>query len=153
MMPGVREARADDLKMIAAMRSRLWPEAKIDEHLFEVDAMLSSGMYGTVPAVILVAESEDGQLIGFLEASLRSHADGCDPAHPVGFIEGWFVNDEQRGKGVGGELVRAVEAWARERGCREVASDALIDNLESQRAHLALGFEVVDRCVHFRKAI
>jgi hypothetical protein len=30
---------------------------------------------------------------------------------------------------------------------------ALLDNEASQRAHSALGFEVVDRCVHFRKQI
>jgi len=34
-----------------------------------------------------------------------------------------------------------------------MASDALIDNDGSQRAHGALGFEVVDRCVHFRKQL
>jgi aminoglycoside 6'-N-acetyltransferase I len=152
-MRGVREARSEDLKMLATLQSRLWPEGKIDEHLAEVDSMLSSGMYGTVPAVMLVAENDNGDLIGFLQASLRSHADGCDPEQPVGFIEGWFVNENERGKGVGGELENAAEAWARAHGCREVASDALIDILPSQRAHLALGFEIVDRCVHFRKAL
>jgi aminoglycoside 6'-N-acetyltransferase I len=34
-----------------------------------------------------------------------------------------------------------------------MASDALIENEESQRAHEALGFDVVDRCVHFRKRL
>jgi aminoglycoside 6'-N-acetyltransferase I len=32
-----------------------------------------------------------------------------------------------------------------------MASDALIDNRPSEDAHRALGFEVVDRCVHLRK--
>jgi aminoglycoside 6'-N-acetyltransferase I len=32
-----------------------------------------------------------------------------------------------------------------------MASDALIDNEPSIDAHEALGFEIVDRCVHFRK--
>jgi aminoglycoside 6'-N-acetyltransferase I len=32
-----------------------------------------------------------------------------------------------------------------------MASDALIDNEPSQGAHKALGFEIVDRCVRFRK--
>jgi aminoglycoside 6'-N-acetyltransferase I len=49
--------------------------------------------------------------------------------------------------------MRAAENWARQQDCREMASDALIDNDNSQRAHAALGFEVVDRCVHFRKAL
>jgi aminoglycoside 6'-N-acetyltransferase I len=34
-----------------------------------------------------------------------------------------------------------------------MASDALIDNIPSQRAHEALGYQVVDRCVHFRKLL
>ena len=46
-----------------------------------------------------------------------------------------------------------AEAWAREQGCAELASDTWIDNEESQRAHAALGFEVVDRCVNYRKKL
>jgi hypothetical protein len=34
-----------------------------------------------------------------------------------------------------------------------MASDALIENEGSQRAHEALGYVVVDRCVHYRKTI
>jgi aminoglycoside 6'-N-acetyltransferase I len=47
----------------------------------------------------------------------------------------------------------AAEDWARSKGCRETAPDALIDNQASQRAHAALGFEVVDRRVNFRKEL
>jgi aminoglycoside 6'-N-acetyltransferase I len=38
-------------------------------------------------------------------------------------------------------------------GARELASDTWLDNAGSQHAHEALGFEVVDRCVHYRKAL
>ena len=34
-----------------------------------------------------------------------------------------------------------------------MGSDALVGNTVSLRAHTALGFEVVDRCVHFRKPL
>ena len=100
-----------------------------------------------------MAEADDGSLIGFLEASLRSHADGCDPAQPVGYVEGWFVHEGHRGQGVGAALMRAAEDWARTQGCREMASYALIDNEGSQNAHNALGFAEVDRCVHYRKLL
>jgi aminoglycoside 6'-N-acetyltransferase I len=106
-----------------------------------------------LPAVLFVSEDSEGALTGFLEAGLRSHADGCDTLRPVGFVEGWFVRDAARGRGIGRELMRAAEEWCRGHGCMEMASDALIDNQGSQDAHRALGFEVVDRCVHFRKAI
>lgn len=131
----------------------LWPESSFEEQLIEAGAVLSTGMSGTLPAVIFVSQDADGALNGFLEVGLRSHADGCDTTHPVGFIEGWFVREEARGRGVGRELMRAAEEWCRGQRCRELASDALIDNAGSQVAHQALGFEVVDRCVHFRKPL
>jgi GNAT superfamily N-acetyltransferase len=58
-----------------------------------------------------------------------------------------------RSKGAGRALMRAAEDWARSQGCRQMASDTWLDNEPWQRAHEALGFEVVDRCVHFRKAL
>ncbi len=43
--------------------------------------------------------------------------------------------------------------WARDRGHREFASDALLENVESQRAHEALGSVEVERAVRFRKVL
>jgi aminoglycoside 6'-N-acetyltransferase I len=102
---------------------------------------------------ILVSQSEDDALTGFLEVGLRSHADGCDTAHPVGFVEGWFVHDAFRKQGIGRALMRAAEDWARTQGCLEIASDTWIDDDMSIDAHQALGFEVVDHCIHFRKLL
>ena len=110
-------------------------------------------MSGTLPAAVFVAEAEDGRIIGFLEVGLRSHADGCDPAQPVGFVEGWFVLEASRNQGVGRALMRAAENWARQRGAIEMASDSWITQEDSHRAHEALGFNVVDRCVLFRKSL
>jgi len=149
----IRLAQPKDWKQIAAMRVLLWPEASFEEHFAELEAGQSNPGQPGFPVVVLVSEGEHGTLSGFIEVGLRSHADGCDTQCPVGFIEGWFVFEARRGKGIGGELMRTAEAWARDRGCLEMASDALVDNPGSERAHKALGFEVVDRCVHFRKAL
>jgi len=92
-------------------------------------------------------------LIGFVEVGLRSHADGCDPSQPVGYIEGWFVAEDHRHRGIGRKLLAKAEDWARSHRCVEMGSDAIIDNEPSQRAHEALGYEVVDRCVHYRKKL
>jgi aminoglycoside 6'-N-acetyltransferase I len=106
-----------------------------------------------MPLVIFVAEVSDGTLAGFLETRLRSHADGCDESHPVGYVEGWYVSEGWRRQGIGSDLLRAAEDWARRQGCKEMASDTRIDNLVSQRAHEALGFEVAERSVLYRKKL
>jgi aminoglycoside 6'-N-acetyltransferase I len=135
------------------MRALLWPDTSCEEHAAEIDRAFLAGMNGHFPLAILVAIDDQGALAGFLEVGMRSHADGCDPSHPVGFVEGWFVQEALRNRGVGKELMRAAEDWARAQGCLEMASDALIDNQVSESAHQALGFDVVDRCVHFRKRL
>jgi aminoglycoside 6'-N-acetyltransferase I len=131
------------------MRAALWPDASFEDHLRE----LADAPLGGLPAETFVAVREGGELAGFLDVGLRSHADGCNPAQPVGFVEGWFVREELRGQGIGGDLMHAAEEWARKQGAEEMASDTWIDHEESQGAHLALGFEVVDRCVHFKKKL
>ncbi len=152
-MHTVRRAVPADLDQIAALRRLLWPDGAFDEHRAEAERMLATGMNGTLPAATFVVENQDSLLIGFIETGLRSHADKCNPSRPVGFIEGWFVREEFRQKGIGGELMRAAEEWCRKQRCLEMASDARIDNTVSHRAHLGLGFEAVERCVHFRKSL
>lgn len=58
-----------------------------------------------------------------------------------------------RGSGVGRAMMRAAEEWAHSQGSHEMVSDTWINHQSSQRAHEALGFEVVDRCVHYRKPL
>jgi aminoglycoside 6'-N-acetyltransferase I len=149
----VRQAEIADQYELAKMRELLWPESSMEDHRREVEAVLRSRKYGTLPMAILVSQGEAGTLTGFIEVGLRSHADGCDPAQPVGFVEGWFVHEAFRKHGIGSALMRSAEDWARTQGCLEMASDTWLDDERSQRTHQALGFEVVDRCVHFRKPL
>jgi aminoglycoside 6'-N-acetyltransferase I len=149
----VRQAHPSDKDELAKMRELLWPEASMEEHRKELESALRTRMNGTLPMTILISQDEGGALTGFIEVGLRSHADGCDPARPVGFVEGWFVHEASRRQGIGSALMRSAEAWARTQGCLEMASDTWIDDERSLRSHQALGFEVVDRCVHFRKPL
>lgn len=149
----IRQAISQDTSKLAEMCHRLWPDASAAEHACDLATLLASESSGYLPAVILIAEKPDGRALGFAEIGLRSHADGCDRSHPAGYIEGWYVAPEYRRKKVGTKLIAAAEEWARNQGCTEIASDTWLDAVDSQRAHEALGYAIVDRCIHYRKSL
>ena len=149
----IRAARLEDCERLAEMFHALWPTGSVEEHGKELRSLVDGTARLTMPIAVLVAEAQSDGLVGFVEVDLRSHADGCDPAQAVGYVEGWYVAEEYRRSGVGARLIAAAEEWARGFGCVEMGSDAVIENEVSLRAHAALGYEVVDRCVHFRKSL
>ena len=144
----VRELQSTDHEGWLAMRSALWPHCTCERHAMEMHDYFSQG--GSV--VTFVAGDGDGQLCGFVEASLRPNAEGCT-TRPVGYIEGIFVQPAFRRRGIGRLLVAAVEQWAVSCGCAEFASDCHIDNEASILFHRRLGFDIAKRLVHFRRAI
>ena len=144
----IREYRSTDLAEWLRMRRALWPAiAPADEAADATDWLARPD------AVVLVAVRPHGRgLAGFAELGTRPYVDGCDTS-PVAYLEGWYVDPDARRTGVGAALVRAGEAWARQRGHRELASDALLDNTASQQAHEAIGFTEVERAVRYRKSL
>jgi aminoglycoside 6'-N-acetyltransferase I len=151
-MTSIRLATPDDSRRIGELAYALWPDGTIDDHDDHAAAIARGEPPSTLPLVVFVA-IEAGAVVGFIEVGLRSHADGCDTSQPVGFIEGWYVEPRVQGRAIGRALMAAAEAWSRDQGARELGSDTWLDSEGSQRAHEALGFEVVDRCVHYRKSI
>lgn len=142
----VRRIMSDDRDEWFKMRKGIWPEAP-DEYLnFDMDDILASDRDAVFLSFV------DGVPAGMIEARLREYGEGCETS-PVGYIEGWFVYPEFRGKGVAGILVGAAEDWARGMGCSEMGSDTWLDNEVSIRAHLKLGYSEAERLVHFVKQL
>ena len=129
------------------MRIALWPEDTPDEHRAEMDEIFADPMQ---PVFVFVRSN--GKLGGYLEAGTRQYAEGCKSS-PVGYIEGWFVDEALRGQGIGKKLVQAAEEWARSQGLTEMASDTWLDNEDSIQAHLKLGYAEVERTVNFAKKL
>lgn len=145
----IRPVRPEDRDGWAAMRRTLFGDFDPPE----IDGFLATGRFdGFDRCAVFVAQTPGGALVGFAEASARPYAEGCETT-PVGYLEGWFVEEGWRGRGVGAKLVRAVEDWARAQGLTEIASDADIANHASHKAHAALGFQEAERIVCFAKAL
>ena len=149
----IRLAQPADRAPLADLFHALWPEGPVEEHSRELEAILSGNPPGTLPLVVFVAEANDQSLLGFLEVGLRSHADHCNPAHPVGYVEGWYVTDAHRKLGIGKQLLAAAEDWARRQNCTEMASDTQVGNDLSERVHQRVGYEIVERAILFRKVL
>lgn len=131
------------------LRRVLWPDATLDDHrgymamaLAEPERFLQLMLYDEACAPV-----------GFIEGSIRSDYVNGTETSPVGFVEGVYVAPPWRRQGVARRLFDGVAEWARARGCRELASDALLENETSQRAHRALGFRETERVVYFVKKL
>jgi aminoglycoside 6'-N-acetyltransferase I len=149
----VRPAKPSDLTIVGKMRHVLWPDSSVEHHTEELAPILAGKPPGIMPLVYFVAEAPNSEIVGFVEVGLRSTADGCDWARAVGYVEGWYVAESYRRRGVGAQLIAAAEAWARKQGCTEMASDTQFDNAQSLQAHLRLGYEIAERSILFRKSL
>jgi aminoglycoside 6'-N-acetyltransferase I len=142
----IRAVNRGDRDSWLRMRDALWPSS---EHSDAIDRYFAGE--AREPLEVLIAVNED-DAIGFIELSIRPYAEGCENDR-VAFVEGWYVDPDARGTGVGAALIRAAEEWARSQGCTEIASDTEADDVSSAAAHRAVGFEetAVVRC--FRKSL
>ena len=144
----VVQATTETISEWSAMRAALWPHAPRPELEREAAALLVKK-----PAAVAFLLRDAATAIGFAEATVRvDYVNGCSTS-PVGFLEGLYVRPEWRRRGAARLLCRAVETWAREQGCSELASDTEIDNVTSQTMHEALGFTESERVVCYNKRI
>ena len=146
----IRPITSSDTARWVAQRSDLWPDEDPADLLTDTERFFA-GEDELLEAVLVAEHSTDG-LVGFAELSLRPYAEGCRTS-PVAFLEAWYVAPSHRREGIGGALMAAAEGWARAQGCREFASDALVENEASALAHRALGFEEVEVIRCFRKGL
>ena len=147
--PIVEPCPLQTLEEWVALRHALWPQAPEHDLRAEAQAMLGE----RTDAIALLARCPAGTAAGFAEAALRhDYVNGCTTS-PVAFLEGIYVRPEHRRHGFARLLCRAVEDWARTRGCCELASDAELHNTGSQSMHKALGFQETERVVYYRKAL
>lgn len=139
----IRPATAADAVAWAQLRLGLWPDA--DDPLETLVAALAEDA-----GAVFLACAAGGQAIGFAEVRLRhDYVNGTDSS-PVGFLEDWYVQPQWQGCGVGRALLAAVRAWTRDAGCRELASDSRVEDVQAHAAHRACGFEETERVVYFR---
>lgn len=143
----LRKATRKDAWAVTALALALWPNHDMNELFDEMVALMESP-----DAALLVAVDEAG-IIGFAHCSLRTDYVEGTKTSPVGYLEGIFVSESGRRQGTGRALAAACEAWAREKGCAEFASDCELRNTLSVLFHRSVGFQEANRLVCFTKKL
>jgi len=141
------KATEKDALTVAGLAIKMWEDNVLEELAAELAEIIGS----SESAVFL--GTVDGQVIGFAQCQLRhDYVEGTDSS-PVGYLEGIFIEKAYRRKSFAKQLLAACENWAKEQGCTEFASDCELDNTESLKFHLSLGFEEANRVICFKKEL
>ena len=143
----VKQAKPGDAMTLAGLATKLWKGHSIPEMANMFENLISDDN------AVCFLQYVDGKAIGFVQCQLRhEYVEGTDSS-PVGYLEGIFVEDAYRKHGYAKALLKECEAWAKEKHCREFASDCELENDDSLRFHTAMEFEVANRIICFRKDI
>lgn len=143
----IRQAVIEDSRIVAELAILLWPDNKIDDLEEELKDYIALNV-----GVIFICFDE-AIPVGFAQCNIRNdYVEGTDST-PVGYLEGIFVNMEYRKKGLAKELLTKCEDWAKTQGCSEFASDCELNNTDSLKFHLQLGFEEANRIICFKKKL
>lgn len=141
----IRRAGIDQAGELAGMAIQMWTDH--DPEALEADFR---NLVMNDEAACFIRYADD-KPIAFAQCQLRHDYVEGTKSSPVGYLEGIFVSEGYRKKGYAAELLSECEKWAREKGCTEFASDCELDNNDSLRFHMALGFEEANRIICFRK--
>ncbi|MBR2047282.1 MAG: GNAT family N-acetyltransferase [Oscillospiraceae bacterium] len=143
----IRKATKDDSFVLAQMAVQMWDSHTADELEIEFSETQNNGQ--SVFFIKYLGEIP----IGFAQCGLRKdYVEGTESS-PVGYLEGIFVKEKYRKNGYAKELLCACEMWAKEAGCSEFASDCEIDNMDSFRFHMSVGFDEANRIICFKKKL
>lgn len=138
----------EDFNQWLDLALKLWSTESVEE----IDRSLRNIFQSPREAGFLVKDDRD-KAIGFMNLSLRSDYVPGATRSPVAYVEGIYIKDEYRKQGIGKALIQYAQQWAVERGCVELASDALLENTASYEFHTKVGFQEVERVVTFIKQI
>jgi GNAT superfamily N-acetyltransferase len=100
---------------------------------------------------VFVAVDPDGEVWGWVH--VFGHHLIVIEAGGHAEVGGLVVDARVRGRGIGKELMAAAEAWARERGYRQIALRSNTIRTEAHRFYQDLGYAIVKSQHKFQKAL
>lgn len=143
----IKKAKIEDARVVAELALLLWPHHSLEDLEEEMGTYICSDQ-----AAIFMMYCEN-IAVGFAQCQLRSdYVEGTESS-PVGYLEGIFIREAYRKRGLARELLKKCEEWTRQQGCSEFGSDCELTNQESLKFHLKIGFKEANRMICFTKKL
>ena len=143
----IRKATLEDVPQLVSLAIQMWKSHTVEDLTKIFCEHIRKGKN-----FIFLAISEE-HIVGFAQCGLRfDYVEGTDSS-PVGYLEGIFVLEEYKKRGYAKELLGECQNWAKDQGCLEFASDCELDNEDSLKFHLKMGFAEANRIICFTKSL
>ena len=120
---------------------KLYPYLSYQEMWEECEAFLKNG------EEVGFLYQLDGEYVAFMNLSIKHDYVNGTETSPVVFLEGIYVEEGYRKRGIARELVQFAVQYTLNQGLKELASDSLIDNEVGQAFHEAVGFIEQERVI------
>lgn len=141
MKMSIRVATSEDALLVAELAIQMWESHTIEELTQEFDECISKE--NDIVFITMV----DGCAVGFAQCGLRrDYVEGTNSSS-MGYLEGIFIKEEYRKRGLARDMLEACQKWAKEQGCAEFASDCELDNEDSLKFHMKMGFVEANRII------
>lgn len=127
------KAEKSNLDEVTDLALKLWPDNSWELLRAEFEELLESEKDKVYLAIV------EGTYVGFIHMSLRND-----------YVEGIYIDQNFRNKGISNKLVEVGEQWSKSLGC-QIASDTELDNYGSQEFHMKIGFREASSIVAFIK--
>ncbi len=140
----IRPAEEQDFKAITALCEQLgYPseEKTIQDRLI--------GLNANSATIILVAETETGQVVGWIQGVINTFLMTGRYVELAGLV----VDENHRSQKIGEKLVAALENWARQTGNTKISLRSNAIRTNAHRFYLNLGYAQIKTSCIFEKTL
>lgn len=143
----LEELSTSNIESLAHLFTEMWPDCTFDEEF----AYCSEILKDKHKTAFLVHNQDS--YIAFAYLALRYDFVEGAKNYPIAYLEGIYVQEPYRKKGVAYKLIHKAEEWAQQMNCTQLGSDAELANIISINFHKKAGFNEINRVVCFAKTL